>query len=77
MSILMSILKPKYKEDESESKNALRRQQTIKNVTGKIKHKPDTGQFDHTHYCLDCKDWYQAKKSISECKLTHATTMNI
>ncbi len=70
----MSILNQKYKEEESKFENALRRQQTkLKNETEKIKYKPHTGQFDHTHYCLNCRDWYPAKKSISECKLTHAT----
>jgi hypothetical protein len=72
MSILMSILNPKYKEEGSELENSLRRQQTkLKNETEK--YKPHTGQFDHTHYCLNCRDWYPAKKSVSECKLTHAT----
>jgi len=28
---------------------------------------------DHTHYCLNCKDWYPSKKSVFECKLRHAT----
>jgi len=77
----MSILNPKYREEESESihslsslENPLRRRQTkSKNVTGRFEHKPHSSQFDHTHYCLNCRDWYQAKKSISKCKLTHAT----
>jgi hypothetical protein len=70
----MSILNPEYKEEKSEMESAVRRQQTkLKDVTGQTKHKPHSGQFDHTHYCLNCRDWYQAKKSISECQLTHAT----
>jgi hypothetical protein len=74
----MSILNPKYEEEETRSiplsENTLRRQQSkLKNVTRKVMHKPHTNQFDHTHYCLNCRDWYQAKKSISECKLTRAT----
>lgn len=28
---------------------------------------------DHTHYCLNCKDWYPSKTSVFECKLHHAT----
>lgn len=28
---------------------------------------------DHTHYCLNCRDWYTTKKSIFECKLQHTT----
>jgi hypothetical protein len=28
---------------------------------------------DHTHYCLNCKDWYPSKTSVFECKLNHAT----
>ena len=28
---------------------------------------------DHTHYCLNCKDWYPSKTSVFECKLDHAT----
>jgi hypothetical protein len=28
---------------------------------------------DHTHYCLNCRDWYPSKESVFECKLQHAT----
>jgi len=28
---------------------------------------------DHTHYCLNCKDWYPSKVSVFECKLHRAT----
>jgi len=28
---------------------------------------------DHTHYCLNCKDWYPSKESAFECKVEHAT----
>jgi hypothetical protein len=28
---------------------------------------------DHTHYCLDCRDWYPSKESAFECKIEHAT----
>jgi hypothetical protein len=28
---------------------------------------------DHTHYCLNCRDWYLSKESVFECKLRHAT----
>ena len=69
----MSILNPKYKEKESELENSLLLRQIKLQNEIKIKHKPHTGQFDHTHYCLNCRDWYPAKKSISECKLTHAS----
>jgi len=28
---------------------------------------------DHTHYCLNCRDWYPSQESVFECKLQHAT----
>lgn len=28
---------------------------------------------EHTHYCLNCKDWFPSKESVFECKLLQAT----
>ena len=28
---------------------------------------------DHTHYCLNCRDWYPSQESVFECKLQHTT----
>lgn len=28
---------------------------------------------DHTHYCLNCRDWFPSQESVFKCKLQHAT----
>jgi len=28
---------------------------------------------DHTHYRLNCKDWYPSKESVFECEIEHST----
>jgi hypothetical protein len=80
---------PKYRKDDlvfnysSSSREEIgKRQSLFKIGTGKIDNyytgdpkadQPSYFTFDHTHYCLNCRDWYPSKQSVFECKLQHAT----
>ena len=71
----------KYQTDESEfigslsSQHKLITRQPLSKIETEKNEASQLNYFtpDHTHYCLNCRDWYPSQESVFECKLQHTT----